>query len=414
MLGIKSKCLKVLALLALSMVLAISAGASVNFYTCVGGASGMTLQLNPFASGGVIRGCASKMMDITLQQVNNPSGTGTIKSVYTAARMKAPNSIWSEPTGPWGPTQQAFTGDKSQCEIDYIKLSNGNFLYSLVIRADSIIGLRFAVNRQFIYSFAALSSGAATFVDSSGNAASDPDWVNTVGPAVQAQAATSAGIPIEGGLSECYIDSGVRGIDRYNRLFPAPAGDTVQPQINPANYQNTPNNLLAITVLAILYNTSLDSAGLGPLNITNQMERMISSGMADDWDVFFSRQNLHAPMLNFYREPLSGTCVTYLDLIMRGLETNANGTVVTLNSAGQAMPVDSAGYNWHRSGIPDLTCDSSPTESAPNVKPGSGAMLTAVDQNPNAHGYCFLQKFTPVIGTTDTHIRVCTVNGYSP
>jgi len=289
-----------------------AASAAVSYFTCVGGASGMTMQLSPFATGGVMRGCASKMMDATLKQKNDPSGTGSIVSVYTAARMRAADAAWSEPTGPWASGQQQFSGDKSQCEINYIKLNSGDILYALVLRADSVIGLRWAVNRQYIYEFVTLKSGNPVFVDVNGAAVTDPDWTAVLAD-INAKIA-AGGIPIEGGLTECYIESGVRAIDRYNRLYPAPSGGTTQPQLNPANYTTTKDNPLAIAVLAIIYNKSIqDSLQLpqgSAVNFTNQMERLITAGMVDDWDVFFTGQGLHAPMFNYYREPLSGTGMT--------------------------------------------------------------------------------------------------------
>jgi len=397
--------------LTLGVGLAVSGAArsEVRFFTCVGGASGMTLQLSPFAAGGVQRGCAPKMMDITLKQKNTPPGTGTVKYAYTAARMKASDPQWSEPTGPWAPGQVKFTGDKSQCEIAYLKLSNGDILYGITIRADSVIGLRFVVNRQFIYQFVPLKTGVPTFVDINGDAITDPDWA-----LVEAdinQRLSGPGIPIEGGLSECYIDSGVRAIDRYNRLFPPPPGGIAQPQLNPANYSTTKDNLLAVAVLAIIYNKSIQDLVGEPINFTTQMERLISGGMVDNWDVFFGRDlgNNHPPLLNYYREPLSGTGITYLNLIMRGVETNPNGTVL------DNLPVCSTdGVNYHRSGIPDLTCVVKPTDTCPGYKPGGGAVNNAVDLNEGAHAYTFLQKFTPVQGNALQNIRVGKFNGYEP
>jgi hypothetical protein len=404
----------VCAVLALGLMLSATGNCAVSFFTCVGGASGMTLQLNPFASGGVQRGCAPKMMDITLLQKNTPPMTGTVKYAYTAARMKASDPAWSEPTGPWGPTQVKFTGDKSQCEIEYLKLSNGDILYAMCIRADSVLGLRFVVNRQFIYDFVTLKTGKPTFVDVNGNEITDPDWTAVYNDIMSRLPANGgSGIPIEGGLSECYIDSGVKAIDRYNRLFPAPPGGTSQPQLNPANYTTTKDNLLAIAVLAIIYHKDIEVwTGGEPVNFTTQMERMISGGMVDNWDVFFGRDmgsNPHTPLLNFYREPLSGTGITYLNLIMRGLETSPNGTVI---ESGPVCASD--GVNYHRSGIPDLNCVVKPTDTCPGYKPGGGAVNNAVDLNPGSHAYTFLQKFTPVTPPALENIRVGKFNGYEP
>ncbi|MGQ9808193.1 MAG: hypothetical protein ACUVS8_06690 [Armatimonadota bacterium] len=396
---------------AATTILAAPSSAEVKFFTCVGGASGMTLQLNPFAAGGVQRGCAPKMMDITLKQKNTPPDTGTVKYAYTAARMRADQPEWSEPTT-FASNQVKFTGDKSQCEIAYLKLSNGDILYGLTIRADSVLGLRFVVNRQKIYEFAPLASGKPTFVDINGNAITDPDWAQVVAD-INARLA-SGGIPIEGGLSECYIDSGVRAIDRYNRLFPPPPGGTLQPQLNPANFRTTKDNILAVAVLAVIYNSSIEQwTGGQPLNITNQMMRMIMAGQVDNWDVFFGAENGHMPLLNFYREPLSGTGITFLNLIMRGLETNPNGTVLT-EVNGQPVAIADDGTNYHRSGIPDLTCAVKPSDKAPGFKPGGGAVNNAVDLNPGAIAYTFLQKFTPVTAPALQNIRVAKFNGYEP
>jgi len=380
---------------------------TTEFFTCVGGASGMTLSLKPPS---VQRGCASKMMDITLKQKNYVPGTGTVYSVYNSARMKASDPEWSEPTDGWVPGQQQFTGDKCECELNYIICDTANqnekkILWALVLRGDSVLGLRWVVNRQFIYAF------SNTWKKADGTTAAEgpdlPMW-NTVKAAVEAMAASPTGIPIEGGLSECYMDSGVRAIDRHNRLY-VPPGGRLQPQLNPANFATTKDNILAIAVMAIIYNVGIEElTGPGvPLNITNQMERMISAGMVDNWDVFFSTG--HKPMFNYYREALSGTNITYLNLIMRGLEYGPNGTV------DNTLPVCSDGTQYHRSGIPQFDCVYG-SNSCPNFKPGGGEINKAVNATDGAHSYTFLQKFT---NATPPHpdlsnIRVAKFNGYEP
>ena len=69
------------------------------------------------------------------------------------------------------------------------------------------------------------------------------------------------------------------------------------------------------------------------------------------------------PLLNYYREPLSGTGITYLNLIMRGLETKPNGTDFPV------CPSALDGVNYHRSGIPDLDCVYSDAATCPAYKP---------------------------------------------
>ena len=180
-------------------VLTTAVCGSVNFYTCVGGASGMTVQPSPYKTGGVQRGAASEVMDVALSAKANPSGTGTCCQAYTAANMKSADSTgstnWSEPSA-------NFTGLASQTELN-----------------------------------------SAHFP----NATTDP----------------------------------------------------------------TPDYLVSIAVLAIIYNQDVSST---PLNVTTEMERMISGGMVDNWDCFFSGNNIHESLLDFYREPLSGTCQTYKNL----------------------------------------------------------------------------------------------------
>lgn len=420
---------------AASIALASIAGAAVQFFTSVGGASGMTLQLSPYKAGGIQRGCASKIMDTTLQDQSIPPSTGTVYHVYTNARMKCfDDSKWSEPGAP-GTSSRNFTGDKSQCEINYIQDGNGTIRYSLVIRGDSVIGLRWVINRQRIYSFVpqqtANVNGAPsgnTYVVNS-TLGSDGKWTDVlptdaIWPQVLADinSRLAAGIPIEGGLTECYIDSGVKAIDQWNAEFGPTMGS--QPSLNPAHFPNvtidsdkTKDNLLSVAVLAILYNASVEQwTGGQPLNVTNQMERMITGGMVDNWDVFFNQENGHAPLYNFYREPLSGTCVTYKNLIMRGLAQSPNGSTY----AGAAC---TDGTNYHKSGIPDLNCVTKSSETCPAGKPGGGTVNNAVDLNPGAHAYTFMTKFTPVDprnksdlsqGYVLDQIRVAKVNGYEP
>jgi len=214
------------AALLIAAVVGASATPTVTFYTCVGGASGMTTQLNPFSTEGVVRGAAPQIMDECLKcQDPIVPCTGQPKYAYSAARMKCfTDPCWSEPPADspnWKPGQVKFTGDKSACEIAYLKMSDGNFVYGITIRADSVIGIRFVCNKQRIYAFAPLKSGYDTFVNadkqSVTNPASpgyDPDFVNYILPDINSRLAN--GIPIEGGLAECYIDSAVRAIDKYN------------------------------------------------------------------------------------------------------------------------------------------------------------------------------------------------------
>ena len=422
-----------MAILAISAV-CVPVAASVNFVTCIGGASGMTTQLNPFATEGVVRGCAPQVMDVVLKY-RDGTGTGTVKYAYSAARMQAydelgnPDPQWSEPKKDdpnWKPGQVKFTGDMSACEVSYLRDSYGNLHYSLVLRSDSVIGIRWAVNRQKIYDFVTLKSGYPVWVDDAKQSISDPDWTEVLAD-INARLA-SGGIPIEGGLAECYIDSAVRSIDKFNRLFPAPEGGIVQPQCNPANFLTTKDNLLAIAVLAVIYNRYIQETWNGdqPVVFGIPELKMITGGKIDSWDCFFSNINEPNPdrkrLLNYYREPLSGTCNTYLFEVMRGVEKEPNGSVMDeyfdmATETWQSVAVAPGDTNWHRSGIPGLTCQPNPTSSAaPNAKPGSGAVNTAVNLNYGGIGYTFLQKFTMPGQSTSgyANIRVAMVNGVSP
>jgi len=441
----------------LALVLGMAAQASVNFVTAIGGASGMTTQLSPYATEGVVRGCAPQIMDIVLKY-RDGSGTGTVNYAYSAARMEAKNpdgtrnDAWSEPKSDdpnWKSGQVKFTGDKSPCEVSWITDINGNIHYAMVLRSDSVLGIRWACNRQKIYSFVPLS-GSNTWVnaqkvamDTAGNAA----WAAVLTDINDKLA--NGGISIEGGLSECYMDSAVRAIDKFNRLFPAPTGGIVQPQLNSANFATTKENSLAIAVCAVIYNKYIQEQWNGNQAVGFGVPelKLITGGKVDSWDFFFSSCTEpiadHKRVINYFREPLSGTSVTYLYETMRGVEKEANGSVMSQwydqratipDSAGVQQPnpnyntwvnvnIDTAsGINYHTSGIPGLTCQQDPTsKSAPNAKPGSGAVNTGVNMNYGGIGYTFLQRFTQVnsagvvtVPSGYSNIRVAKVNGAEP
>ncbi len=442
-------------LFALSIVLSTAVSSAtcpgthtVKFATCVGGASGMTLQLNPFK--GLVRGCAPKIMDEVLKQHLEDVPAPVLKYAYTKVRMKSPYSGYSEPTSGWAANEVKFTGDKSDCEIIYAKgVEKGSgqnvILYAMVIRADSVLGLRFVVNRQYIYDFDKIDSSAVgKFVDENkNNAENDPDFVCVLDdiksktPPPFGTGPANQGINIEGGLSECYMDTGWRAIKDWNEEF---AINVQQPQLYAPNFQTTQDNILAVAVMLIIYNKCIEQwTGGAPLNITSQMERMITAGLVDNWDAFFAKENGHMPLLNYYREPLSGTRNTYILSVMRGLKQKPNGTVLTGDYYYQTDPNDPAnknkwqllcsntgdgvgtynvcstdGVNYHRSGIPGLTCVAKPWETCPDYKPGGGVVNDAVDLNIGAHAYTFAQKFTPVTPPKLSNIRVAKFNGYEP
>jgi len=383
-----------------------------SFFTAVGGASGLTLQLNPHSV--VCEGAASRIMSKALF---NKTG-GSVYKVYSAARMQSPYAGYSEirkgnsGDGQFVGTQPQLTGDKSSAEILYSCDNNGVVWYGIVVRADSAIGMRFACNRQYIYGFLPLATGDATFItaDANGNPAPAPSDIYW--PFVLADInnkctgnyqTASSGLPIEGGLSEAYKDSGLRMIDKYNRMFPgANWGGPNEPSLYSANLQNsaTPDNLLAIAVCAVLYNTNVFNSGGTPgtiLNITTEQARAIEAGMVDNWGFFFGRDGMKMPLNNFYREPLSGTANCWNLLTMRGVELQPNGV---------------------GGGIPDLTISQTVGGSIAN-NPGSGTMLKAVQSYNGGFGYSFLQRFTvadySTVGLSGyTNIRVAKVNGWEP
>ncbi|MFQ3549148.1 MAG: hypothetical protein SNJ70_05305 [Armatimonadota bacterium] len=429
----------------LTIILAFSANAEGRLVTVIGGASGMTTDLKVNA---VVRGCAPQVMDITLQYQGNSQGTGTVKHAYSAVKMEARDAQgnridqWSEPlkNDPnWKPGQVKFTGDEADCEISYMRAADGNVYYAIVIRADSVIGIRWAVNRQKIYQFVKNSGASAgrIFSTATNTDIVDPDWDEVLAD-INARLA-AGGIQIEGGLAECYMDSAVKAIDKYNRLFPAPAGGVVQPGLNPANFSSTKDNILAVAVLAVIYNKFIQEEWNynEPVNFTTQQLKLITGGKVDYWDAFFSNitdpERDHRKLYNYFREPLSGTSVTYLYQIMRGMEKEANGSEMReywngtdwVPAAGWTNTSDPNKDNWiapnpnyHRSGIPGLTCQQDPASSAaPDAKPGSGAVNTAVSKVQGGIGYTFLQKFTKPGGgysSVYNNIRVAKVNGFSP
>jgi len=188
----------------------------------------------------------------------------------------------------------------------------------------------------------------------------------------------------------------------------------------------------------VIYNKYIQSAWNGdePINLNIPQLKMITGGMVDSWDAFFSTIPPGTPpnqkrLFNYYREPLSGTCVTYLAEVMRGIEQSPNGSVcddyydfatsswVTTGT----NPCPSDGVNYHRSGIPGLTCVPDPRvpagdpKNCPDAKPGSGAVNTAVNLNYGGIGYTFLQKFTLPGGGVPSgyeNIRVAKVCGAEP
>ncbi len=408
----------------------LHADTTAQFVTCVGGASGMTLQLNPYK--GIVRGCASKMIDEVLMDWAHTNNTANVKKAYTKARMRSSiASQWSEPTTGWASNEVKFTGDKSDCEIVYIQDVNdpAKVYYAMIIRADSVLGIRFVVNRQDIYAFdKADATASSVFVDAGKvDVANDPIFALVLADMnYDSGTKTIANVkPIEGGLSECYMDSGWRAIDEWNKSsFKI---NLAQPQLYAPNFQATQDNLLSVAVMGIIYNKHVSPSQ--PLNVTTQMERLITGGFVDNWDAFFALDGVHSPMTNYFREPLSGTCVTYKSLIMRGVKQSANGATLsygpfTENEAQSGtFAADSAhtfaaytdGVNYHKSGIPGLTCVAKPTQTFPDSKPGGGVVNDAVNWNMGGHGYTFLQKFTPLSNPRQLeNIRVAKVNGYEP
>lgn len=409
----------------------IATADSVDFVTCVGGASGMTLTLNPY-TGSVVRGCAPKVLDYVLQDYN--AQQGTVQQVYTRVRMKnAALPTYSEPTpASWG-TDVKFTGDGSDCEIQYLVDRNdpNHVWFSMAIQKDSVVGLRFAVNRQSIYAFtsaAAMTTGTDGVV--TGGYVYDINKVNKESDPVVSKILNYLGfnttngtltqtIPIEGGLTECYMDSGWRGIDEWNNTYNP---TNKQPQLYAPNFSTTVDNLLSVAVLGVIYNKcGMPST---PLNITTQMERLITGGFADNWDQFFNVEGIHIPLTNVYREPLSGTAITYKSLIMRGVKQSPNGTKLTAGPASQTdvnnqtctFATAFTNPNIHGSGVPGIDCMPKTTDAAIGNNPGGGRVNDYIDWNKGAHGYTFLQKFQNAAGTLANlkNIRVATINGYSP
>lgn len=131
----------------------VAANAAVHVFTVVGGASGMTTDLNPHAT--LVRGCAPRVMDSALLAKRTNPDSGTVKHVYCKARIKG-NDSYGEPnaSGTWTPSSiMKFTGDNKDCEIEFCKMENGDIWYAVVIRADSVLGMRYVVNKNYIYKF---------------------------------------------------------------------------------------------------------------------------------------------------------------------------------------------------------------------------------------------------------------------
>ena len=224
------------------------------------------------------------------------------------------------------------------------------------------------------------------------------------------------------------MDSAVKGINQYNQQFAAAAGGSAQPQLNPANYGTVKDNLVAIAVCGVLYNDYVEQwNGYSPINFGINELKLITGGKLDCWDAILSNCTEpnpdHKRIENYYREALSGTCVTYTDEVMRGLQQTPNGSVMQdyYNfTTGSWTPVVTDGVsNYHTGGIPDLTCASNPavsTNPSTVAKPGSGSILNAVNQNAGGIGYTFLQRWTtpgqPF--TSYGNIHLATVNGASP
>lgn len=420
----------------LGLCASVAASAAVNLFTVVGGASGMTLDPNPY--GSLVRGCAPKMMDVCLKNKRANADTGNFKQVYCRARIKSDEAGYSEPNadGPWGTNQVKFTGDNKDCEIEYCKMENGDIWYAIVIRADSVLGMRYVVNKDYIYKFSkpSGSSDAWTFATfDKTDATLDPDFA-AVKADIDARIA-AGGIPVDGGLTEAYLDSGIDAVDKYNALYPAIAPGPAQPNLKPANFSNIQDNLLSVAVLAVIYNKYIQDNwnGTEPVNLTSQQIRMIEGGFVDSWDFFFSSCTEsdpdHKRIFNFFREPLSGTAITFLGLNMRGVDTTANGSVAT--QYFDMKPTSATFNTWvncpgtkAKSGVPNLSCLSDPSQADSKLgyNPGGGEVNKAVGYYYGGIGYTFLQRFTPATGY-DTwignnphmqNIRVAKVNGYEP
>ena len=432
-----------------SLCAGVAASAAVHLFTVVGGASGMTLDLNPY--GSLVRGCAPKMMDACLKNKRLDPDTGTVKYAYARPRIKS-NDSYSEPnvSGPWGVGQVQFTGDRKDTEIEYCKMENGDIWYAIVIRADSVLGMRYVVNKNFIWGFTQCDKSADSFIFATSaktDAQDDPDFqavladMNTnlspiiTGGKTTGYNASSTGIAIEGGLTEAYLDSGIDAIDKYNAMYPPIAPGPSQPQLNPANFSNIQDNLLSVAVMAIIYNKYIQENWNGslPVNFTTEQIRMIEGGFVDNWDFFFSScaepNPDHKRIYNFFREPLSGTAITFLGQTMRGVDTAANGAVAT--QYYDEKPASATYQTWvncpgtlAKSGVPNLTCLSDPSSSdaALGYNPGSGEVNKAVGLYYGGIGYTFLQRFTPSSSYTSwiagnphmANIRLATVNGAQP
>lgn len=438
--------------------IAVSAHAAVTLVTVVGGASGMTLDLNPSAAYGLQRGCAPQIIDSVLKALPGYSGR-TVHYAYAKARINGPVPAEMEPSSSdpnWKTGQVKFTGDNKDAEVAWIKDGAGNISYAITIRADSVLGMRYVVNQQRIYSWSAQGSpatSASPFIevgldpDGSIHYNADGTTNNTLAldnPDFQAIKAhmdglvtANGGIDIQGGLTEASLDSGIDAIDKYNAMYPAPTGGITQPNLNTTNRVlsngQIEDNLLSVAVLGVIYNTYVQDNwnGNSALNLTNQMIRLIEGGFVDKWDFFLSNCTEADPqkklIYNFFREPLSGTAITFLGSCMRGVDTAANGanplavkaldntwnTMYNFTTSAWATPTATA-----KSGIPNLTCSSDPFGSIPAVpSPGGGEVNKAVQNYYGGIGYTFLQKFTNKAGggtSGVTRLKLAKVNGYDP
>lgn len=415
----------------------VAASAAVHLFTVVGGASGMTLDLNPY--GSLVRGCAPKMMDVCLKNKRLNPDSGVVKYAYARPRIKSDDPNYTEPDadGAWGVGQVKFTADKKDTEIQYCKMENGDIWYAIVVRADSVGGMRYVVNKNYIYNWSKCSGSSDSFTFATSaktDATADTDF-----QAVLADINTriaAGGIPIEGGLTEAYLDSGIDAIDKYNALYPAIAPGPSQPQINPANFSNIQDNLLSVAVMGVIYNKYIQdnwSPNQEPINLSTQQIRMIEGGFVDNWDFFLSSCDEPIPdrkrIYNFFREPLSGTAISFLGLIMRGVDTAANGAVAT--QYYDMKPASGTYQTWvncpgtlAKSGVPNLTCLSDPStaNTALAYNPGGGEVNKAVGLYYGGIGYTFLQRFTPDTSYTAwiannphmANLRLAKVNGAQP
>ena len=269
----------------------------------------------------------------------------------------------------------------------------------ILLRSDSGQGVRYVANRAKIVQFPnthsfsstdanqryAVVSGSTTGIVTD---AGDQAVINSL-----VSSASGAGINIDAGFSDVAADT----VYRYARFGSAGGAGVpgTQPIANPPAAFNA--QALAVQTLLLLHSATIGgNAVSNVINIAQHQAQNITGGFpgtlasTDNNPILWSNIDSRlaaVPVRSAVRENTSGTRMTYLvDILRTSLKA---GDVITENVAGYAK--DPA--------------------AAANPQLGTGTMVNAINNNPDAYGYGFI---TGNAGGGKPNVKVAAYQGVLP